>query len=78
MSKIIEKSIYENINLLDDIKTDLSSISKASKQIIKSLNNGKKILWCGNGGATSQANHLSAELLGGMYKKKNLHSDQFA
>ena len=43
MSKIIEKSIYENINLLDDIKTDLeSSISKASKQIIKSLNNGKK------------------------------------
>ena len=25
MSKIIEKSIYENINLLDDIKTDLES-----------------------------------------------------
>ena len=71
MSKIIEKSIYENINLLDDIKTDLeSSISKASKQIIKSLNNGKKILWCGNGGSASQADHLSAELLGGMYKKK--------
>ena len=74
MSKIIEKSIYENINLLDDIKTDLeSSISKASKQIIKSLNNGKKILWCGNGGSASQANHLSAELLGGMYKLSLIH-----
>ena len=28
------------------------------------------IFWCGNGGSASQANHLSAELIGGMYKDK--------
>ena len=31
----------------------------------------KTIFWCGNGGSASQANHLSAELIGGMYKDKN-------
>ena len=29
------------------------------------------IFWCGNGGSASQANHLSAELIGGMHKQKN-------
>jgi len=69
---VSEKIIIESIKKHDDVlkSIDQDKILKASKAIIKSLNNGKKIFWCGNGGSASQANHLSAELVGGMYKKK--------
>ena len=34
------------------------------------MSGNNTIFWCGNGGSASQANHLSAELIGGMYKDK--------
>ena len=45
-------------------------INSASEIMIDAISNSKTIFWCGNGGSASQANHLSAELIGGMYKKK--------
>ena len=38
--------------------------------MIDALSNDSTIFWCGNGGSASQANHLSAELIGGMHKNK--------
>ena len=66
--KIIIESIKKHSDVLKSIDQD--KILRASEVIIKRLNNGKKIFWCGNGGSASQANHLSAELIGGMYQKK--------
>ena len=66
--KIIIESIKKHSDILKSI--DQAKIHSASEAIIKRLNNGKKIFWCGNGGSASQANHLSAELVGGMYQKK--------
>ena len=51
-------------------KFDSSKINNAVKMMIDALNNDSKIFWCGNGGSASQANHLSAELIGGMHKNK--------
>ena len=51
-------------------KFDELKIANAIKIIIDALDNGSKIFWCGNGGSASQANHLSAELIGGMHKHK--------
>ena len=71
MNKIIKKSIDQHLGLLSDIKNELYDlIFDASKIILNATKNHKKIIWCGNGGSASQANHLSAELLGGMYKEK--------
>ena len=55
----------ETIKKFDELKID-----SAIKIIIDAINNGSKIFWCGNGGSASQANHLSAELIGGMHKNK--------
>jgi len=71
MNEIIKKSIESHINvvnLLDEIL--LSKIDTAALLIINALKNNHTVFWCGNGGSASQANHLSAELVGGMYKKK--------
>jgi|TARA_B100001939_G_C16922557_1_gene610091 D-sedoheptulose 7-phosphate isomerase len=69
MSKqIIEDSIFNHSESLNLINKEL--ISSASEIIINAIKAGNNIFWCGNGGSASQANHLSAELVGGMYKDK--------
>tara|TARA_B100001996_G_scaffold381604_1_gene371370 strand:+ start:1127 stop:1684 length:558 start_codon:yes stop_codon:yes gene_type:complete len=68
MKDLINSSIQshsEALNLLDKKK-----IHQASDLIKQSLSDNNTIFWCGNGGSASQANHLSAELIGGMYKDK--------
>ena len=68
MKDLINKSIKshtEALNLIDE-----KIIHQASDLIKKSLSEDNTIFWCGNGGSASQANHLSAELIGGMYKDK--------
>ena len=66
--KIIEESILNHSESLNLISKEL--ISSASEIITDALKAGHNIFWCGNGGSASQANHLSAELVGGMYQKK--------
>ena len=68
MKELINSSIKshsEAVNLIDE-----KEIYQASDLIKKSLSENNTIFWCGNGGSASQANHLSAELIGGMYKDK--------
>ena len=68
MKELVNSSIQlhsEALNLIDEKK-----IYEASKFIKQSLSENNTIFWCGNGGSASQANHLSAELIGGMYKDK--------
>ena len=67
-NNLIEQFIEEHSETVK--KFDSSKIDKAVKIMIDALNNDSKIFWCGNGGSASQANHLSAELIGGMYKNK--------
>ena len=67
MIKKIEKQIIESIEVKKQIiKSCLPEINNAAKLMITSIRNGGKILWCGNGGSASDAQHLSTELMGGM------------
>tara|TARA_B100001250_G_C19786652_1_gene784509 strand:- start:1418 stop:1987 length:570 start_codon:yes stop_codon:yes gene_type:complete len=68
--KIIE-AINDHKAILRDLDSkDFLAIENIANNIIDSLKNHGCIFWCGNGGSASQANHLSAELTGGMYKNK--------
>lgn len=64
-NKIIKNHIAEHLNLVealdDNFSFDLFSISEI---IIEALRNNHTIFWCGNGGSASDAQHLSAELIG--------------
>lgn len=68
MNKNITRALKEHSKSLD--KIDIDRINTATELIQKSLVSGNKVFWCGNGGSAAQANHLSAELIGGMYKDK--------
>lgn len=69
MKELINSSIKDHSEALEHINQDM--INSASRIMIDAIGRGKTIFWCGNGGSASQANHLSAELVGGMYQEKN-------
>ena len=67
MKENIKNQILESAKIKNEmVKNDLESIEKAAELLIGSINAGCKILWCGNGGSAADAQHLAAELMGGM------------
>lgn len=45
----------------------LETVGKAADVMSDALRNGKRVLWCGNGGSAADAQHLAAELSGRFY-----------
>lgn len=60
---LVRESIAVKEKILQD-KAMLEIIEKVSEVIIKSLQNNGKILFCGNGGSASDAQHLASEFIG--------------
>ena len=54
-------TIADNFNKLKQLD---SVISEVIEECIKSLRNGNKIMFCGNGGSAADSQHLAAELVG--------------
>jgi D-sedoheptulose 7-phosphate isomerase len=68
MKDLINNSLKQHSKVLEFINE--SDIINSANLVLAAIMEGRTIFWCGNGGSASQANHLSAELIGGMYKKK--------
>lgn len=64
--QIVNDSISVHKLILED-KNLLERIELASKICTESLQNGGKVLLCGNGGSASDAQHIAAELSGRFY-----------
>ena len=63
---IISASILVKQQLLADEKM-LSTINECVAIIVKAFKTGNKVLFCGNGGSASDAQHLAAEFSGRFY-----------
>ena len=62
----IEDSIITKQNILRNIEL-LERIEAVADVMVQALKDGKRILWCGNGGSAADAQHLAAELSGRFY-----------
>lgn len=70
MDSRIKDSISESIKVKQEILGNqelLKELQKVSDVCINALKHGNKILFCGNGGSASDAQHLAAELSGRFY-----------
>ena len=66
----IKESIEQSIGVKQSVLSDarlMDTIAEAATMIEKSLRNGGKIHFCGNGGSAADAQHLAAELSGRFY-----------
>lgn len=70
IKNIIEASIRVKQDLLKD-DTIIKTINECVTAIVSSFKNGNKVLFCGNGGSASDAQHLAAEFSGRFYKDRD-------
>jgi D-sedoheptulose 7-phosphate isomerase len=65
----ISESIAVKSAILDDAAM-ISKVDEIVKVIVHSLQNGNKVMLCGNGGSAADAQHLAAELSGRFYRDR--------
>lgn len=67
MQDYITQSIIEGIKLKEDILNNsrmLTDIETVGNLMVQTLQQGHKVLLCGNGGSAADAQHIAAELVG--------------
>lgn len=70
MSEQIKQLIADSVSVKQQLLNDdaiIAQLDKVSNIIVEAFRNGKKVLFCGNGGSAADAQHLSAELSGRFY-----------
>jgi D-sedoheptulose 7-phosphate isomerase len=67
ISEYLQKSIHTK-NML--IETRMDIIEEITDVIVKTLKNGNKIFWFGNGGSAADAQHLACELVSKFYQER--------
>ncbi|MEC7759747.1 MAG: SIS domain-containing protein [Candidatus Neomarinimicrobiota bacterium] len=63
IQKIIQESVHVKSAMLAECSQDIQS---AAQMMIDTAKRGNKIFWCGNGGSAADAQHMAAELMGGL------------
>jgi len=63
----IKQSILDSINVLRAmVEKNEEHIRCAAEIMVDAVLQSHKILWCGNGGSAADAQHMAAELMGGL------------
>lgn len=63
-SEIFERAIAEHLKVIQALHLQQPLLERIALEMSRAILNGKKILWCGNGGSAAEAEHLAAELVG--------------
>jgi D-sedoheptulose 7-phosphate isomerase len=66
----IRGMIFQSIEAHRSVDGLVDQIDEAANLMIQSINQGNKIISCGNGGSAAQAQHFSAELVGRFEKER--------
>ncbi len=53
-----------HLTVVQQLETQRSRLEEIAGRMTEALRRGNKILWCGNGGSASDAQHLAAEFVG--------------
>ena len=73
--KNLSRSISEKLGIYEDLQNNVDQIEKISNFIYKKICSNGKILFCGNGGSASDAQHLATEFLVRLKPKLNRQSN---
>lgn len=69
MQQFITSQCQAHLQSAQSIFSIIPEVERAAKALIRAIDNGNKILICGNGGSAADAQHFAAELTG-RYKKE--------
>lgn len=69
-TEITKTALAAHKRIFDFLDAEISAIERCGALICEALENGKKVLVCGNGGSAADAQHLAAELVGRYEKER--------
>lgn len=67
-----KKFLGELIHRYPQLANIIVKINEASERLLRCYQNGNKLLICGNGGSSSDSDHIAGELLKGFEQKRSL------
>jgi D-sedoheptulose 7-phosphate isomerase len=65
-----EASQQDTLRALQALSTIRPQIDRAGQMILRTLQAGKKLILCGNGGSAAEAQHFATELVGRYFKNR--------
>ena len=70
-SKIFTEAVAEHLKVVQALTQDGGLLEQIARQMTAALLEGKKVVWCGNGGSAADAQHLAAELVGRFRRERS-------
>lgn len=73
MNKVVAQRLHDHLNVLARTIDELEKndvLYKMAERAVLALSDGKKILFCGNGGSAADAQHMAAEIVGRFQKER--------
>lgn len=67
---LFEHSIEEHLKVIRTLRGELPVLLEIAKQMSRSILEGHKLLWCGNGGSAADSQHLAAEFVGRFLRER--------
>jgi D-sedoheptulose 7-phosphate isomerase len=67
---VFERTIEEHLETIQALKQTIPQLQRVAERMSRSLLDGGKILWCGNGGSAADSQHMAAELVGRFLKER--------
>ncbi len=63
-SVIFQKAIADHLAVIEALSDQQPTLERIAGEMTRAIFDGKKVLWCGNGGSAADSQHLAAELMG--------------
>ncbi len=63
-SSVFKNAIAEHIRVIQAMSAQQPVLERVAEEMSRAISEGKKVLWCGNGGSAADSQHLAAELMG--------------
>ncbi len=63
-SAIFQNAIADHLAVIQALSDQQPMLERIAGEMTRAIFNGKKLLWCGNGGSAADSQHLAAELMG--------------
>jgi D-sedoheptulose 7-phosphate isomerase len=63
-SSIFQRAIDEHVAVVQALSSQHAALERIATEMTRAILDGKKVLWCGNGGSAADSQHLATELMG--------------
>lgn len=61
---VFQNAIDEHLTVIQAVALQRPILEWIAQEMTRAILDGKKVLWCGNGGSAADSQHLAAELMG--------------